>query len=268
MNTETDAYNCWTCDARKPTRGKTLTGLLAGRVSPEELSEYLVSLDDLGSRRSVVMDVDTRRPELPEGFRSLVRHPAGSQQWRYMLDRGVSIEDALFHRIGACDSGPFSGRIVFPSFDEVGELNFFTTRKVSRFSPGPTYVTCDTSKDIIFNDCLIDWRLPLVVVEGPFDMLAVGRNAVPLQGKMLRPSMQLFQKIVRKSPRVYVCLDSDAVGDQLAICHLLYRYCVDVRSVRIEGYKDLGEMPRGSVMPLLASARGYDTLSKVRELCG
>lgn len=268
MNTETDAYNCWTCRADRPTKGWTLTGLLAGRVSPDELAEYLASLDDAGSRRRPVPEADLRRPRLPDEFRSLLYHPRSSMHWRYMIGRGVTPDDALFHRLGVCETGPFAGRVVFPSFDESGDLNFFTTRKVSRDVPGPSYVTCDTSKDIVFNDCLLDWSLPIVIVEGPFDMLAVGRNAVPLQGKMLRPSSRLFQKIARHSRRVYVCLDSDAAGDQLAICHLLYRYCVDVRSVRIQGYKDLADMPREAVVPLLSTGVAHDSLSRVRELCG
>lgn len=268
MNIEKDVYNCWTCIAPKRTFGKTLTGLLAGRVTQDELEEYISSLDDFRvSARAKAHPVEEKRPQLPPEYRPLYLSSDDGKYRKYLVDRGVTDDDILFHRIGFCDSGSMAGRVVFPSFDESGELNYYTCRKISDRIPGPRYITCDSSKDIIFNDCLIDWDLPVIIVEGPFDMLAVGRNAIPLQGKMLRPSYKLFQKIVRRSPRVYVCLDPDARGDQIAILHLLFKYCTNVYDVRLDGYKDIADMPRESVFGLISSSCRYNMLSRARALC-
>jgi hypothetical protein len=218
--------------------------------------------------RPAVTQVDDRRPSIPDGFVSVVGNRGDTvRHRRYLYSRGVSDDDILYYRIGAVESGDMAGRVIFPSFDESGELNFYTGRKISHSIRGASYMTCDTSKDVIFNDCLIDWSLPIVIVEGPFDMVAVGRNAIPLQGKMLRPSSKLFQKVVRRASRVYLALDRDAQFDQLAIADLLYRYCVDVREVDVGGYKDLAEMPRDAVLPSIKASTVYDRMNRIRRLC-
>ena len=66
-----------------------------------------------------------------------------------------------------------------------------------------------TSKDIIGFELFINWALPLVLVEGSFDAIAVRRNAIPLFGKTI--SEDLRKKIIEnKVSQLYICLDKDA----------------------------------------------------------
>ena len=55
----------------------------------------------------------------------------------------------------------------------------------------------------------INWSLPIVLVEGAFDAIAVRRNVIPLFGKTI--SEDLRKKIIEnKVNQVYICLDKDA----------------------------------------------------------
>lgn len=236
------------------------------------LREYLDSLEEGGYRpRCSVITVEEPPPELPEGFESLSwdysRDLTAAPYLNYLRRRGATEEDMQFFRLGMCRSGPLRGRVVFPSFDEHGELNFYTARKIDNEAWGQSYMTPPSSKDIVFNDCLVDWEHPVVLVEGPFDMLTAKRNAVPLQGKMLRPGMRLFDRLVTSGNDVYLALDSDAVYDQVALAHMLHRYGLSVFIVPLDGYKDVSEMGRERFFRCLLDAQRYRDTDRVRMLC-
>jgi hypothetical protein len=264
VNIETDWYNCWTCEP--PRKGRTLTGLLRGKVSQEELSEYLDSLANAPRKRTPVVE-DPTPVELPDGFRSMSHGRTDvtvGPFFSYVERRGVTPADIDMFRIGLCQTGQYRGRVVFPSFDSQGHLNYFTGRKVFADQWGQNYMMCSGSKDIIFNECLVDWDRPVTIVEGPFDMVAAGQNAIPLQGKMLRTGTRLFERLALRRGTVYLALDNDALDDQLAIAHTLFRYGVDARLVGLDGHKDVGEMGAVGFQRALAAARPYDVMDRVR----
>ena len=67
----------------------------------------------------------------------------------------------------------------------------------------------DVSKNIVGFELFINWSLPIVLVEGSFDAIAVRRNVIPLFGKTI--SEDLRQKIIEnKVTRLFICLDKDA----------------------------------------------------------
>jgi len=82
--------------------------------------------------------------------------------------------------------------------------------------------------------------MPVVLVEGMFDAIAVRRNCVPLLGKIL--SDKLKQTLVEKKPPiVYVMLDEDAQKEALQIESYLKSVNVNVKLV-VPTDKDAGEM--------------------------
>lgn len=267
VNLETDTYNCWTCEGGV-TRGRSLTGLLRNRVEDEFLREYMDSL--IGWTKPVIERDDTP-PLLPTEFESMSwdysRDPTARQYISYMTRRGATHDDLVFYRMGMCRTGELRGRVIFPSFDLEGHLNFYTARKIDDKAWGQPYITPDTTKDIVFNDSLIDWNYPVVLVEGPFDMLTVKRNAIPLQGKFLRPSSRLFERIVLSKTPVYLALDSDAKADQIAMAHMLYRYGVTVYNVELGQHKDVSEMGRERFSNHLLDATMYRDTDRIRLLC-
>jgi DNA primase len=99
--------------------------------------------------------------------------------------------------------------IIIPSYDENGKLNFFTGRSFEK-EPFIKYKNPDTSRDIVPFGLFINWSLPLILCEGPFDAIAIKRNAIPLLGKNLQNN--LMKKIVSSTvQKIYIALDSDAM---------------------------------------------------------
>ena len=67
----------------------------------------------------------------------------------------------------------------------------------------------NASKDIVGFELHINWNMPIILVEGAFDAIAIKRNAIPLFGKTI--SNTLKKRIVEKGVKeIYICLDQDA----------------------------------------------------------
>jgi len=99
--------------------------------------------------------------------------------------------------------------IIIPSYDANGTLNYFTARSFEK-EPFRKYKNPSVSRDIVPFEMFINWSSPLVLCEGPFDAIAIKRNAIPLLGKNIQSS--LMKKIVSsKVEKIYIALDSDAI---------------------------------------------------------
>lgn len=245
VNVVTDWFNCWICG--KEFSGRTLVKLIAflyGNKS-DELDQYFAHLEEL---RGVVKEKPAQEfdePSLPNGFRSLSvtsRSLYFKQAMEYLANRGVSSDDILLYKLGYCEDGEFKNRVIFPSFDANGELNFAVGRAF--YENIPSYKHGNFSKDIIFNDYLIDWDQPIVLTEGPFDAIKAGENAIPLQGSNLNEGSKLFRKIVTSGVEVYFAMDTDAFAKQLKIMEVFHHYGVQANYVNLNGKKDVGVMTK------------------------
>ena len=86
----------------------------------------------------------------------------------------------------------------------------------------------------------INWDLPLILCEGPFDAIAIKRNVVPLLGKNIQSN--LMKKIVMSSvEKIYIALDRDAQKQALDFCERLMNEGKEVYLVDLEE-KDPSEM--------------------------
>jgi DNA primase len=171
--------------------------------------------------------------ELPKEFLSLVyKHPSPvyKNAMMYLQRRGITYEDILKYNIGYCDQGLYTNRVIIPSYDEEGQLNFFVGRDI--FESKMKYRNSPTPKNVVGFELFINWDEPIVLCEGPFDAIAVKRNAIPLFGKsiLLKLMMTLLNKKVKD---VYIILDSDAQSDALKISTKLKSYGIQVRLVSL-----------------------------------
>ena len=160
---------------------------------------------------------------------------------KYLKERGVTEKDILKWKIGYCDAGPCSGRIIIPSFNNQGYVNYYIARAYD--SGWPRYKNPSASRDIVFNELYVDWDSDITLVEGAFDAIVAG-NAIPLLGSTLRDRSTLFQKIVQKDAAVFLALDADAVKKENKIIRLLLKYGVELYKIDTEGYDDVGTMPK------------------------
>ena len=95
-----------------------------------------------------------------------------------------------------------------------------------------------------------------------FDALKA-QNAVPILGSTIRETSKLFKKIVEKDTPVLLALDPDARKKAAAIKRLFLRYGIEVREVKYEDDRDIGDMSKKEVRKLSREAKfvhSYDGL--------
>jgi hypothetical protein len=253
VNLVTDNFHCWVCGFA----AKSLAPLLRSPRTEDEFREYVA--ESQTARHEPAPERVYEIPILPDEFRSLTLPPndiGGFGAMKYLTGRGLTVDDIVRWKLGYCGSGRYRGRVIVPTFDEDGELNFFEGRG---FYPSvyPRYSHGEFSKDIVANDYTIDWDSPVVIVEGPFDAIKAGENAIPLFGSELNEGSLLFRKIVTSGVDVYLALDADAFEKQLGIITSFMEHGTLCHHVPLLGRKDVGEMShdeflaaRGQAVPL------------------
>tara|TARA_Y100001938_G_scaffold137593_1_gene202001 strand:+ start:38191 stop:39132 length:942 start_codon:yes stop_codon:yes gene_type:complete len=246
INIEKDCWKCWVCDWS----GRNLTKIVRrfGDVYHKKKWSELVNKVELASFEEKMFAVEEPEPEqrveLPQEFKSLanknVPRSAG-QALRYLRDRGIKKDDIIRWKIGYCEEGEFARRIIIPSFSLNGHSNYFIARSYD--GHWKRYLNPKASRNIVFNHLFLDFEDDLTIVEGAFDAIVAGPNAVPLLGSTLRESSRLFQEIVRNDTTVYMALDPDAYKKETKIIELLLKYGIEVYKVDLAEYNDVGEMP-------------------------
>ena len=114
---------------------------------------------------------------------------------RFLRKRGITKEDITRYNLGYCQEGKYNNRIIIPSYDSKGQLNYFVGRDF--YSSNFKYMNPpNVAKDVIGFDLYVNWSLPIILVEGVFDAMSVKSNSIPLFGKTILP--KLYKKIVEK----------------------------------------------------------------------
>lgn len=205
-------WHCWVCNAS----GKKISTLFkALNVSREKTSELYKILNIQPKYNYSEIDSnyqDTKVLGLPLEYIPLYRK-SDSIEYKnalYYLNvkRKVSLSEIVKYNIGYCEDGEYSKKIIIPSYDEFGKINYFVGRAyyddVTFKHKNP-----ESTKNCVGFELFINWELPIVLVEGAFDAMAVRRNAIPLFGKTI--SEELRKKIIlNKVSKLYIALDRDA----------------------------------------------------------
>jgi|TARA_B100001964_G_scaffold53987_1_gene61137 DNA primase len=231
INVKTQKWHCWVSG----TGGRTLFQLLKKvNASNQHFDELRELVGDLPHYKK---ETDTRLKkvvQLPYEFitfgnstDSIVKRHALS----YLYKRGITDDDILKYNIGYCDDGLYSNRIIIPSYDSDGQLNFFVGRDF--YNSKMKYRNSPTSKDIIGFDLFINWDEPIILCEGVFDAMAFKRNAIPLFGKNIMSTLQ--KKIIESRVKViYLALDNDAIEDTIKISDNFINNGIDVRMIKFK----------------------------------
>ena len=187
--------------------------------------------------------------QLPEDYKPLWINrntPDYRNAIYYLKKRGISIFDIIRYRIGYAESGPYSGKIIIPSYDSEGQLNFFVSRAFYEHD-SYKHKNPKVSKDIIGFDMLINWNEPITLCEGAFDAITIKRNAIPLFGKQINPKLRI--KIIEEGVKeIYICLDQDAIKNAKHIAKTFMTEGITVHLVKLDkddpnelGYKKITE---------------------------
>ena len=248
INIDKNVWKCWICDYRGNNLSRLIKryGTFLQRQEWEKYAEVLetnISLEDLFSTKQEDENEEVVL-KLPKEFVSLANNnlPVSSlEARRYLTSRGLTKKDFLKWKIGYCSKGEYKGRVIIPSFNQDGMVNYFIARSYGK--SWPPYKNPNVSKDIIFNQLYVDFKNDLVLVEGVFDAINAV-NAVPILGSSLREDSKLFQEIIKWDTTIYVALDPDAEKKAMKLIKNLLLYGIEVYKIDVTGYKDVGEMSK------------------------
>ena len=182
VNFDTQKWHCWVCNA-----GGHKIGILLRKINaPKQIISEVLKI--LGDYKGVKHEKDEKTEynvSLPQCYKPLWRKsddPLYKNAIHYLRRRGIGGIDILRYSMGYCTSNGYSNRIIIPSYDGDGKLNYFIARDMfpnSKFK----YKNPPMSKDTVCFEMFINWNEPIVLVEGVFDAIAIRNNAIPLLGK-------------------------------------------------------------------------------------
>jgi DNA primase len=233
-------WHCWVCEVK----GKTIKSLLKQLDSPpNKIAELNMIIVPTYTEQKIKNDTIA----LPKEFISLVdignldrvTSLEAKRAIRFLKKRNITHEDIVKYNIGFCYDGPYKDRVIIPSYDENGNINYFIARAfidgIQKYKNPPI-----DAKSAIGWELYINWDAPIILCEGMFDALTIKRNVIPLFGKIIHE--KLMKKLVRSTVnRIYIALDPDAIKNALKYAQELMTYGKEIYLVELDG-KDANEI--------------------------
>lgn len=237
-------YKCWACGELYGTHGPL--GKLFDKFGTKKQKKLyeLVKPEELKQE-------EAKKPKLrfPEGYTKFrdsnpifIPH---REAINYLRSRGITDEIIEKYNVGYTVKGDFAYRIIVPSFNSEGQLNYFIARAWT--NKKMKYKNPSAEKDqIIFNESLIDWEKDVYLVEGVFDSFFLD-NSIPMLGKVM--SKLLFETLYTKANgNIIICTDGDAWENGLKVYHELNggRLYNKIKIVKLPLDKDVCDL-RGQI---------------------
>ena len=252
INLDKGYFKCWVCDWS----GRNLYKIIRRHGSYQQKQRWrrLTQQVEINNFAEKLFGVETpaekkQKIDLPIDYISLVNKnlpKTATRALNYLESRGVTKKDIFKWKLGYCTQGEYASRVVVPSFDIDGDINYYVGRTYS--DNWSRYINPKISKNIIFNHLYLDFDEDLTIVEGVFDAIKAGENSVPLLGSTLIENSKLFMEIVKNDTPIYLALDSDAYKKTNKLIKLFLKYDIEVYSIDISPHGDVGEMTNEEFM--------------------
>tara|TARA_Y100000992_G_scaffold192354_1_gene130677 strand:+ start:1999 stop:2964 length:966 start_codon:yes stop_codon:yes gene_type:complete len=258
---EKGIYHCWVCEAKGKNVGSFAFNLgCIDAPTRQKISEaFNIQVEDIVDQEKAIF--------LPQDFSLLCLDNTRQAMIakRYLGKRGCTPDDLIRYKIGISNEPEYINRIIIPSFSEDMKLNFFLSRSYDEKTIRK-YKNCDAQKTkIIFNEYLIDWQKPVVVVEGVFDAIKVQNNVVPILGSWIDENHYIFQKIVKNKTRIVLGMDPDAISKTMKIAKNLTSFGIDVKICE-HAASDFGDMSKEEVKYYIENAKKYEISDRITYL--
>lgn len=265
INTAKRMFRCWKCD--EPKFSGSLGRLIrtfGSQIDYEMYKSYAGIYTDYSFNEDEKEYIQVKLPDEMIPFSQMdVTNSDHFEAYNYLInDRKLSREIIMNYRLGFCITGRYAKRIIIPSYDANGEINYFVGRTYDQ-KEKKKYDNPKSDKDrIIFNEGFVNWDSAVYLVEGAFEMFSFPVNIIPMLGKDL--STTLFFKLKEIKPNVVILLDPDAYKSSINLyyqLHTIYVGCEErVKIVKLPTEEDLDELRKNKgideVIKSLRSARG------------
>ena len=229
VNIKNGKWHCWVSGQGGHNLFQLFKKVNATKKQYQELNE----LSDNFSFEYVPTKQENKEVKLPDEYKPMwtkSNSPTYKHALKYLQSRGVSQDDMIKYSIGYCEDGLYSNRIIIPSYDDEGKLNFFIGRDI--FDSKLKYRNSPTPKDIIGFELFVNWEEPILLVEGALDAITSKVNSIPLFGKTIMNNLK--RKILEKKVKtLYVALDNDAVKDSMRIVEELMNEGIKVHMIKL-----------------------------------
>lgn len=216
IDTDQEGNNPWMCWSGCKARGKKIKTLFK-KIAPDKISilntiiiPKYIEFTPTDEKVSEPLILPAEFKPFDIGKLGII----GRQALSYLVRRNFTNDDILKYNIGYCEEGKYRNRIIFPSYDSRGQLNYFVGRTWIE-DVEPRYLPAEASrKDIVPFELFINWKVPVILCEGFFDAKVIARNVIPLMEKDITPGImnKLISFDVKK---IYIILDKDALKNAL-----------------------------------------------------
>jgi len=253
VNVQTGKWHCWVSNQG----GHNLFQLLKQVGAPRELYKELS--DTLGTSYYTSEKKDDKQItlSLPKEAKPLWNGGDSVQKLhalKFVYERGLDMSDVIRYNLHYCLNGIYQNRIIIPSYDSNGQLNYFVGRDF--YKGGMKYKNPPVPKDIIGFDLYVNWSEPIILCEGVFDAMAIKNNSIPLFGKTILP--KLYKKIVENQvSHITICLDDDAFKDSIDMASKFMDNGIEVNFVKLKG-KDPSDLGYKNMINQLDTSTGMN----------
>ncbi len=280
FNTEENIFKCWKC------KDSGIVHKLVHKYGSSEdykrlkliMPEYVGNFVNVFRKNTINHNLITC--PLPEGYTlitSTVKSTMHKIAYDYMTKiRKLTFNQLVDYEIGYTEVGAYRNRIIIPSRNDCGSINYFEARTFLKKVKPPYYKpdqkvflskNVPEKYDIIFNERNINWDLPVYLVEGVFDMFRIP-NSIPMLGKT--PSWLLISKLIEHNSTVIICLDEDAIKDSFEIYEQLSSLGLDVYFIDLKGLGDISyhyeQNGVQAIIKLLKNRKKIDFIYKLSRI--
>ena len=251
-------YQCWVCGVK----GSNISFLASKHKANAD-----ILFEVFGRKTKKVDNLELEELKMPASSHFLLSDtldPDRKATVRYVRSRGLNHHDVYRWRMMYSSSRSHRRRVIIPSFDAEGHLNYFVSRSIDE-DRKPKYLNSKVPKnEIIFNEIDVNWKKPVVLVEGVFDAMKCGENAIPILGSSLSKNSKLYSSLTRHSCEVTLSLDPDLKQKSYIIANNLARDGCNVSISFAPSDLDLGAMQKREVKKLLSDRIAYDPMNALR----
>ena len=245
INMSSQKWHCWVSNQG----GHSLYSLFK-KINAD--SRYFNELKDIVFIPSKKDEVESKViVSLPREYQSLSSKSKSlfyKHAIKFLKQRGINETDIKKHKMGFCDDGVYQNRIIIPSYDENGILNYFVGR--SFMGSSMKYKNPNVSRDIVPFDWFIAWSYPIILCEGMFDAISIRTNAIPMLSK--KPPKSLLRKIFEKQVKmIYIALDDDAKKDAYNLSEFFKDFGIDAKVVNLPKDKDPNDLGFDKITDLI-----------------
>lgn len=216
----------------------------------EQQNEIRVELVSRPSKRVVKM---------PEGFNSIAFGEGifGNRARQYLQRRGFDIDILDMYGFGYCDKGEYFGYIIIP-YKSNGSIVYWSARDFIGQSPkykNPKLADFGVSMStLLFNEDALNIFNRVYIVEGAFDALTIGSNAIATSGWSI--STRQMNKIIKSAANELVFISDSGFRKKIIseATPLIRHKSVSVVEPDLEG-NDVNEWGWENVKPFLKNLK-------------